>query len=400
MDAGGVISLILLVVFLVGLAMRLIVGSWWRLPVGGALTGWLPTFRRMSSTRAVVHHLSTITHLNLPLAQALTTAGRTEPGRVGVVLQRMGQAVAEGLPLATAMRRADPRCPLLVTSVMDAGERAGQLPQALADLEDALGDELRAKSDEAMAGGQYWVYPACLMAIVGALLYFVMVFVMPKFQEIFMDFDTRLPPMTINLIDLSTWCVRADTVAVLLLGILVVTVVTVAAARRAPGYTVRQTIMDTCGWIPWLTKPVSFGKGMSTALRVVRMGTAAGMTLPAASALAASVRVNRHLRRRWDGFVKMIEGGIPASRAAGETGLGGVFARACRDLERGNADPQLVLGHAADYYRACAFRWWRALWRITVPAATCAMGCVVGYIVLALFLPLLNLIYSSAGAML
>ena len=96
-------------------------------------------------------------------SDALTIAGRGERGTLGHMLRRMGNAVASGMPLSSALDRADPDCPPLVTSVVAAGEKAGQLPRAQADLETALADQLRAEAPGPLRSGRFWLYPVALV---------------------------------------------------------------------------------------------------------------------------------------------------------------------------------------------------------------------------------------------
>ena len=76
-----------------------------------------------------------------------------------------------------------------------------------------------------------------------------------------------------------------------------------------------------------------------------------------------------------------------------------MFVWTCRNLERGAADVGEALEHAADYHRAIANRWWRALARTSWPAITCVLGGIVGYVVLAFFLPLIALINAVSATM-
>ena len=67
-------------------------------------------------------------------------------------------------------------------------------------------------------------------------------------------------------------------------------------------------------------------------------------------------------------------------------------------VERGE-DPERVLGHAADYYEAIAYRWWHALAAVSGPVVTLAIAAIVGFIALALFLPLIALINAASEAL-
>ena len=398
--------IVLTVVVALALAVVLdVVFCWWRgwtrwWVLRNGLFSRFVHLRWTSTTRSLIGHLSAITNLNLPLPGALKIAGQSEPGLMGHTLRQMALHTAAGKPLAEALQRAHAGCSPLVVSVVAAGEQAGQLPQALADLEQTMTDQLRQASTGLSKNRQYWLYLLVLALITFFVLTSVMIVIMPKFEEIFRDFNVTLPGVTVALLDLSGWFLGGP-VLVLLSALLLCLIVAgvIALALRDPQETIARTILDTCGWIPGLSRPIAFGQGMSTAVRVVAMGLASGMTLQRACGLAATLDVNRYLRRRWVNFARLLDGGMPGPQAAERAGLGNVFAWACRTLSRGSADVSAVLQHAADYHRAMADRWWRALAGMLWPLVTCALGCMVGFVVLALFMPLIALINATMGGL-
>jgi type IV pilus assembly protein PilC len=400
-----VIITLVLVAVLVAIVLRWICEAWLGKVRWAPFRNWLLTrtvrLHQASLTRAVVSHLSAITNLNLPLAAALTTAGRAERGRLGYVLRQMATLSAQGLPLSAAMQKANPACPPVVASVIAAGEQAGQLPQALADAEAMLNEQVSAETPAAQLGGRYWPYPAIVLGFTAVVLASLMVMVVPKFQEIFVDFDAELPAVTLSLINAVNRVTGGHDflLAIGAVVLLLVATTVVSVAFRRPGEAEDPVIRDAFAWVPGPARTITFGKGMSVTVRVIRMALTAGMTLPAAAELAGSVRVNRYLRRRWERFARLLRTGAPASEAAKQAGLGSVFVWACRNLERGAADVRETLEHAADYHRAIANRWWRALSRTSWPAITCALGCIVGYVVLAFFLPLIALINAVSATM-
>jgi type IV pilus assembly protein PilC len=52
------------------------------------------------------------------------------------------------------------------------------------------------------------VYPIVVVMVAVGILSFIMVSIVPQFKKIFDDFDTELPTMTLLLINLSNWVVR------------------------------------------------------------------------------------------------------------------------------------------------------------------------------------------------
>ncbi len=367
---------------------------------GAAVVLWrVVQLRRKSVTRTAVNHLATIANLNLPLAGALSVAGQGKAGYAGRVLRRMGELVARGMPLSKAVTQAHPYCSPLVASAIAAGEKAGQLPRALADLDSTLGDYLAGSRSTAVAERSYWLYPTALVLVTVSVVASVMIVIIPRFEDIFSDFDAELPAITVSLINWSRSAHIFAAVLASLLSSLVLSAIAASSIVREPGENRFLVLADIYRWVPFLGRPVAFGNGMSLAIRMVRTGLQAGMTLQAATRLAAELRVNVFLRRRWRRFAALLESGTPAPAAAEKSELGEVFAWACRSLERGNADPQVVLDHAADYHCSLALRWWRALSRMAWPAIISVLGCMVGYVVLALFMPLIQLLWSILDTM-
>src|SRR5690606_5580028 len=49
------------------------------------------------------------------------------------------------------------------------------------------------------------IYPAVVITVAAIIVLGIMILIVPKFTEIFEDFDTKLPALTIFLIDFSRW---------------------------------------------------------------------------------------------------------------------------------------------------------------------------------------------------
>src|SRR5262245_41492358 len=86
---------------------------------------------RRASCAAILRHLELIMQQNLPLPVALQLAAQSEGGATRRVLFRCGQLTQLGMSLTEALRRAYPKCPGIVMSVIAVAERGGTLPAAL-----------------------------------------------------------------------------------------------------------------------------------------------------------------------------------------------------------------------------------------------------------------------------
>jgi general secretion pathway protein F len=160
-----------------------------RLGFGGAV----PASELASATR----QLATLLGAGLPLDEALASvAGQLEHHGMIRALGRVREEVIQGESLHTALSHHAGIFPNLYVNMIQVGESSGSLDQVLQRLADFLEDQARLKSRirSAMA------YPV-LMALIGTgVLFFLFAFVVPKVTRMLEDLDRALPLPTLLLI--------------------------------------------------------------------------------------------------------------------------------------------------------------------------------------------------------
>ena len=149
--------------------------------------------------------LSTLSEAGIPVVRALTILeGQTRPGPFKDILAELAEDVSGGTPLSEAMAKHTGCFDELYSSMVRAGEAAGILDRILTRLaafrEKAA--EIRGKIVNAM------IYPAILTFVAVAVVSAVVVFVIPRFQEIFESFDVDLPDTTRVLLDISEFATQ------------------------------------------------------------------------------------------------------------------------------------------------------------------------------------------------
>ena len=359
--------------------------------------------RRTIEVQTILGHLALAARLNLPLPAALRAAARGERGRVARSLGKMAYSLSMGYPVSEAVAAGVPGCSFLLRSTLEKGEQCGQLTQALADVERMLGDVTR---DEHGLSGRFanaGAYAAYMLVFCLFVMISIMVRIVPMFKDIFVDFDTELPWITRSLISTCDWLWESGLGNLLLFGVLPLVLLgavlsCTTALLRAWRTDEPPLFLRTIGALRWsipLTRHIDFGLGMARAIRTLSFRLRAGLEVDRAADLASTVSWTNHLRYRLGDFAAEVRGGVPPRVAANRAGLGDVFTSALAMIERGE-DAETALAHAAEYYRAVAFRWWRALAALSGPMVTLLIALLVGYIVLALFLPLVTLINSVA----
>jgi type IV pilus assembly protein PilC len=86
--------------------------------------------------------------------------------------------------------------------MIKAGEAGGALEvilQRLADFKERA-ESLKRKVKSAM------IYPVVVVCVAVGILTFIMIKIVPSFQSIFEDFDLELPVLTVYLINVANWC--------------------------------------------------------------------------------------------------------------------------------------------------------------------------------------------------
>ncbi len=164
--------------------------------------------------------LATLLSAGLALDQALlTVAGQLEKPPFAASLDRVREAVVEGTALHLALAEEKHIFPTIYLSMVEVGENSGTLDQALDNLADLLEEQARLRSRITAA----LAYPL-LMAVVGSgVLLFLVAYVLPKVTRMLIELEQVLPLPTrmliasSNLLQSYGWILLAGLVGLLLL---------------------------------------------------------------------------------------------------------------------------------------------------------------------------------------
>lgn len=146
--------------------------------------------------------LSTLQDAGLPLLRSLQILeSQAKPGPLKNTLLNVVEEVEGGTSLSESMAKNPKTFDKLYTKMVNAGEIGGVLDVILQRLAEFMekSERLKRKVKGAM------VYPIVVVFVAMAIMTFIMVFIIPKFEEIFMDFGVALPGITLWLINTSRW---------------------------------------------------------------------------------------------------------------------------------------------------------------------------------------------------
>src|SRR2546421_2061346 len=144
--------------------------------------------------------LSSLLAAGVPLSRALVILCREASApAASAKWKEVHDLVIDGMPLADAMAKSPDTFPRVYVAMVEAGETGGFLDVVLNQIADfqAREKEMRGKVMTAL------LYPTILLALALAVLIFLLVFFIPRFQTIFAGFGAKLPLLTQVIVSTS-----------------------------------------------------------------------------------------------------------------------------------------------------------------------------------------------------
>ena len=165
------------------------------------------SFGRVKSKVLTVftRQLSILQDAGLPILRSLNILlNQAKPGALRNSLIDVTSEIEGGSSLSEAMAKAPKAFNRLYVNMIKAGEAGGALETILQRLAEFLerSEALKRKIKSAM------MYPVFVVLFATAILAGIMIWIVPRFEEIFKDFETELPAMTIWLIAASNLAVK------------------------------------------------------------------------------------------------------------------------------------------------------------------------------------------------
>ena len=329
--------------------------------------------------------LATLLGAGLPLDETLATvATQLEHPRLAGTLSQVREAVLQGAALHAALGQHPRLFPPLFIGMVEVGESSGTLDQALARLADFLEDQARLQSRITAA----LTYPL-LMALVGsAVLFFLIVFVVPKITRIVEDLGQALPLPTLLLIQGSALFERYWWLLLLL--------------ALLGGWLLRRHLRTPAGrrqWDLWLLRAPLFGRlnQMIATARLTRtLATLlkSGMPLLRALEVTAGLLTNSALRRALQETATSVREGEGLAEPLRRSGVFPPMLTQMAAIGEKSGELEAMLLRVAESYEHQSDLRIAGLLALLEPMMILLMGGVVGFIVLAILLPIFQ---ASSG---
>ena len=354
--------------------------------IGGVKTKILTQFTRQ---------LSTLQDAGLPLLRSLEILEQQQkPGKLKTILLDVVEDVESGTSLSDAMSKHPKAFDRLYTKMVAAGEVGGVLDLILQRLANFMEKAERLKSR--IKGAM--IYPICVIVVAVAIVTGIMYFVIPKFKDIFNDFDVTLPGLTLWLIDASLWIAgtpEAGEQAIpgyvwIIASPFLVYFFFALIRKTKPGRAAFDTVLMKIPVIGNLVEKTSVARFTRT------LGTliAAGVPILEAVLITRDTSGNHVYEKALHEVHDSIREGESVAAPLREAKVCDSIVVNMIEVGEETGDLDVMLVKVADNYDEEVDVAVSALLSLMEPMLVVVLGGIVGTIVLALFLPLVKMIES------
>ncbi len=341
--------------------------------------------RRIDSREMLVFNqeLLVLIKSGMPILQALSTIleKRTDGRRFTALLQQIREDVKGGAALSAAMERHGTVFPALYLASIRAGERTGDLPETIRRYINYLkkADALRKKVVASL------FYPLILLIVAFMAITMLLLYVVPTFSQVYADSGSSLPFLTTLLISFTVFLRKSFVLwLVVVSGVAVwynAWVKTDAGRYRIDRW---KLLLPFVGDVFFKYSVSGFSRTLATLL---------GSGIPIVESLKMSVGTlnNRQMERRLLDAVRQVEEGSQLSVALEKVHI--MPAMALRMLAVGEATGALeeMLGDVSDYLEDEVEERMHLLTTAFEPAIMIIMGLLIGFIIIAMYLPVFKI---------
>ncbi len=330
-----------------------------------------------------VRQFSVMIDAGLPLVQCLDILGKQEPhkGFSGVILKTR-EDVEAGAALADAMKKHPKTFDALFTNMIAAGEAGGILDTILKRLAVYIEKSVKLKGEVKSA----MIYPIAVIVIAAIVVSAILWKVIPTFAQLFAGLGAQLPLATRVVISLSNMLVSYGWILIIVMGLAGWAIKTYYATEN--GRRVLDAIMLKLPILGNILRKVAVARFCRTLSTLMASGVPIldGLDITARTAGNAIIEDAIQVTRT------SIERGETISGPLRETGVFPSMVVQMINVGETTGALDAMLSKIADFYEEEVDTAVAGLLTLMEPVMIAVLGVVVGGIVIAMYLPIFDLI--------
>lgn len=333
-------------------------------------------------------YFATLTKAGISVLRSLGTLSRQmKTWHFRKVIWDTKTEVEGGMPLNVCFKKNEDIFGILYANLIKVGEESGRLFMVLDRLCTLLERQIAIRRRVMGA----LTYPAIISLVALGVVLFLMLFVIPQFANLFTQFNQELPWLTQTVIDISSF-----------LGNNVLNLMAAAVAFSIAIYQINQT--EKGRWaFDWIKLKIPLFGGLLQkyliALYARNLSTLfeSGINIISAMKISNEVIDNVLIRKSLEDVVREVEGGIPIAKALARVDIMPELSTQMIEVgeESGNLDE--MLEKVAEFYEDEINFLIDQLTAMVEPAFILVIGTIVGFIVLAMYLPIFRMAKVVTG---
>ena len=337
---------------------------------------------RKQDIAEITSQLAIMTRSGVDVASALASlANQCQRPALAEVLSDVHESVLAGNPLSTALRQYPDVFVSNYIATVAAGEASGKMSVVLSQLAQVQRNEIRSRRTmKALL-----TYPLLLLVVSSSVIMALVLFVLPKFANIFEQYEMTLPAVTQMMMGLasefhSRWWLWIPTFFILTVGLL--------AWRRTTAGRSRLDLL-------WLNLPV-----ISSVYRpqiVGEMCRTFGLMLDSGVPLLEVLKLTRqaignvHYKELLSDMQEAVVNGLSLASVLQSSTVVPESAREMLVTAEGAGNLGEVTQLLGEYYEEEAEARMRQVVGLLEPIITIGMGLIVAFVVMAVMLPVFDL---------
>ena len=323
-----------------------------------------------------------ILRAGVSVASVLSMLGQqTSNKKLRAAVREMQADVEKGESLAASMRRHPKIFPPILVNMVSAGEASGNLEESFLQMERYFDRSKRTKSRVTSA----MIYPCVLIVVMIVVLIVMMTKIIPNFLKAFEEMDAELPKITLGVMAVCKWFESWWWVPLLVLAALIVGGVLFHRTDKGKHF---------FGWLARKTPVVgnlTVKTACATFCRTMEVLIGSGLTLTDSMDLAASNMGNIYYLEAIRDARALVAEGTPLRESLVRTGIFPAMVSNLVGVGEETGDLQSMMGKVADYYDEEVEEATKKLLNLMEPAIIIFMAVFVVIIVLAIYLPMINM---------
>lgn len=333
--------------------------------------------------------MSTMIGAGIPLVEAIEILGEqtSNPG-FRAVLEDVSADVRAGKDLSQALGRHPRVFPDIYVNMIRAGEASGQLDVVLNRLADYQEASAALKSEIKSA----MTYPVVSLLMVLGISAFLLVVIIPKFEEMFYSMNVELPAVTVGLLSLSVFL--KEHVLIWMGGLVAAGFAVKAFFKTRRGAHFKDWMLLNMPVFGPLFSKVAISRFSRTFATLIQ----SGVPILGALEIVSQTSGNRIVSRAIDVASESVKQGETLGEPLAQSGVFPTMVTRMVSIGERTGALETLLEKISEFYDQQVKVAVDSLTSLIEPIMIAIMGFLVGGMVMAIFLPIFKMVGSLSGS--